>query len=286
MSQPIVNAVWRSDLPDFLKRGVAGKLAALADDDGDFTHLTVKYLVDSRYGRERRRLCRQTIKNQLRALERCGFLRIITHGVGRGHARIYSLHPEALTTVQADDPMLRPPHRRTGKGVEGRILVLRRPSRKGDNKGDNEPETPDISPDLADHAQPPQTGPPGGARWQKGQPHRWDAVRTPDRNYKVTVKLAHTYIERLNADAAGIMQRGEDTEGTGIENFKRLVAITLPGQMQNTGQVLAALDSAAYRRRMLGMPVPAYIGTNGQTAFLLGRQQHKGAGHASRMDAR
>jgi len=285
MSQPIVNAVWRSDLPDFLKRGVAGKLAALADDDGDFTHLTVKYLVDSRYGRERRRLCRQTIKNQLRALERCGFLRILTNGVGRGHARIYSLHPEALTTVQADDPMLRPPHRRTGKGVEGRILVLRRPSRKGDNKGDNGAEIPEISPDLPDSTHAPPHGPPTGTHWQKGQPHRWDAVRTPNQNYKVMVRLAHTYIVDLLEDAAGITQRGEDTEGTGIENFKRLVANKLPGQMKNTGQILAALDSAAYRRRSLGIPVPAYIGTCGQQAFLLQRHQHKGAGHV-RMDAR
>jgi hypothetical protein len=281
MSQPIVNAVWRSDLPDFLKRGVAGKLAALADDDGDFTHLTVKYLVDSRYGRERRRLCRQTIKNQLRALERCGFLRILTNGVGRGHARIYSLHPEALTTVQADDPMLRPPHRRTGKGPEGRILVLRRPTPKGDNKGDNAAETPEISPNLHDHAHAPPHGPPDGTHWQKGQPHRWDAVRTPDQNYKVMVRLAHTYFEDLLKPGAAQLSEFEVTEG-----FKRRVAVALPGQMQNTGQILTALDSAAYRRRMLGKPVPANAGTNGQQAFLLHRQQHKGAGHASRMDAR
>ena len=276
MSQPIVNAVWRSDLPDFLKRGVAGKLAALADDDGDFlSYLSVNYLVTHcRYGRERRRrLCRQTVKNQLRALERCGFLRIVTNGVGRGHTRTYSLHPEALSSVQADDPMLRPPHRRTGKGVDGRILVLRRPNWKGDNKGDNTVETPEILPDSPDLAHAPPHGPPLGTHWQKGQRQRWDAVRTPSQNYKVMVKLAHTFYDDLLKPGAAQLGVGEIIEG-----FKHRVANVLPGQMHNTGQILTALDSAAYRRRMLGIPVPINAGTNGQSAFQLDRQRHtKGA---------
>jgi hypothetical protein len=177
-----------------------------------------------------------------------------------------------LNTVQADDPMLRPPHRRTGKGAEGRSQELRRPRRKGDNSGDNAAETPEISPDL--HDSPPHA-PPAGTHWQKGQPHRWDAVRTPNQNYKVMVKLAHTYMDDLlKPDAA---QLGE---GEIIEGFKRRVANVLPGQMQNTGQILTALDSAAYRRRMLGMPVPANAGTNGQQAFQLHRHQHR-SGHAN-----
>src|SRR4051812_43658464 len=176
MSQPIVNAVWRSDLPDFLKRGVAGKLAALADEDGEFTHLTMNYLVTSRYGRDRRCLCRQTIKNQVRALERCGFLEIVSNGVGRGHVRTYILHPEALTTVTAGDPLLRPAHRRRGAGLDGRILT--KAPRKGDNSGPPEAETPDISPNVPDtHAPPFPLG-----TTALGGPLRWDAVRTPSRN--------------------------------------------------------------------------------------------------------
>lgn len=275
MSQPIVNAVWRSDLPDFLKRGVAGKLAALADDDGDFTHLTMNYLVNSRYGRERRRLCRQTIKNQVRALQRCGFLEIVSNGVGRGHARIYTLHPEALTAVQADDPMLRPPHRRAGKGPEGRILTTRRPFQKGDNKGDNGDEMPEISPDLHENAQPPPNDSP--PPWIP--PRRWDAVRTPSKNYKVMVKLAHTMYDEL-------LSNGESqlSEAAIIDRFKWRTATALPGQTLNTGQLLTALDAAAYRRRMLGMPVPVNAGSNGQGAFRQDRQRHT-SGHAG-MDAR
>jgi hypothetical protein len=283
MSQPIVNAVWRSDLPDFLKRGVVGKLAALADDGGQFNQpgkprLTMNYLVNHcRYGKDSRRLCRQTIKNQVRAAERCGFLTIVSHGAGRGHYRTYELHPDALTTVQADDPMLRPAHRRVGKGPEGRILVATRKNWKGDNKGPTEAETPEISPDLHENEQPPP-----GANWPPGsRPLRWDAVRTTNKNHKVMVKLAHTMYD-------GMMENGESqlSEFEILDRFKWRTASALPGQTLHTGQLLAALDAAAYRRHMLGIPLPANAGSNGQRAFRQDRQQHKGAGHAVRMDAR
>lgn len=274
MSGLISQAVWRSDLPDFLKYGLAGKLAAIADKSGGKFFpgaITINYLIDHcRYGKKNpRRFCRQTIKNHLGALVRCGFLTITSHGAGRGHYRTYELHPDALTAVAADDPMLRPAHRRVGKGPEGRILVTRRPW-KGDNKGPTDVDRSESRPELDES---PPHGPPPGT-WIPPMPRRWDAVRTPDKNYRVMVKLAHTYIAKL-PDAV--------SSTDAVEGFKQLVADLLPGQLLNSGQIHAALDSAAYRRRMLGIPVPPNVGANGQSAFALHRQQQ--ASYA-RVDAR
>ncbi len=281
--RPIVSAVWRSNLPEFLIRGLAGKLAALADDDGRFNQpgkprLTLNYLIlHCRYGESKpRRLCRQTIKNQLSALVRCGFVRIIDTGPGRGHYRTYTLHPEALATVQDPaDPMLRPAHRRVGKGAEGRILVTIRKNWKGDNKGPTEAETPEISPDLHENAQPPPIVSLAGPIGQSPR-RRWDAVRSPSQNFKVFVRLA----DRLCVEvlAAGQAQLAE---GDMITLFKNRVASLMPGQLQHTAQVLSALDAAVYRRRMKGLPVPANVGSNGQHAFSQDRSRH-----AHRMDAR
>ena len=279
---PLSQAVWRSDLPKFLQWGVAGKLAALADKSGGQFFpgaITINYLASLRYGKDNHRLCKQTIKYQVHALQRCGFLEIVGVGGARGHARAYFPHPEVLATVRADDPIFRAPHRRNGAAPEGRILTRRYPTgaEKGDNKGDNTaeprvfpPKNAPIGHERSTHAPPNLAGPIG-----RSPRRRWDAVRTPAENFAVFTKLVDTLCDEVLA--AG---KADLPEGDFVEHFKARVASLMPGQAQNTAQIMTALDAAAYRRRMLGKPLPANIGSNGQTAFMLHRQQH------ARMDAR
>lgn len=279
MSHPIAQLVARSDLPYFLRKGVAGKLAALADDDGEFADwLSVNYLVRKcRYHHNTRSLTKRTIQHQLHALQRCGFLEIVGGAKGRGDFRTWVLHPEALATVQAADPILRPAHRRTGVLCQAFVKGVTTPP-----KGVTEPGIAAASPKPAESSTPPRPAhaPPNLAGAIGRQPRRrWDAVRTPDENFKVFVAAAHKLFDYLVA-------AGEDLrEGEIVELFKTRIANDLPGQLLNTSQVLSALDNAAYRRRMLGIPVPANAGSNGQTAFARHRQQHTQSSYA-RVDAR
>lgn len=286
MSQAIVNAVWASDLPDFLKWGVAGKLATLADDDGEFFPgtISINYLANQRYGRKNYRLHKQTIKYQTYAVAQCGFLLITGVGGGRGHKRGYRLNVAALVAVQADDPMLRRPQRRAGAGPDGRILPRRYPTseaRKGDTNQKNTPERPQYAPIGHERSAPPVAhAPPAlAAGSSPGKRPRWDAIRTPDQNFKVLARLADDVLDKLIVAGQFTIEEGEI-----IETLKRRAARVFPGQLQNTAQVLAALDAAAYRRRMLGLPVPTNAGSRGQSMFTYHRQQHT-SGHA-RMDAR
>ena len=272
MTHPLIQKVWDSRLPEFLKKGLASKLVALSLKDGGklAPWLTVEYLVKKcRYHRETRRLSKRTIQHHLHALQRCGFVEIIENGRGRGHKRTYVLHFEALATVQANDPMLRPAHRRASvlcqQFTEGRNTVP---------KGVPEPaiaaSSSKAAPPPPAHAPPNLIGPIGRSRRR-----RWDPVRTPTENFAVFTKLADTLCHEVVAAGA------RDLPEFGfIQNLKDRVASLMPGQLHNTAQIVGALDAAVVRRRMRGLPVPKYAGSNAQTAFARDR-----SGHA-RMDAR
>jgi hypothetical protein len=275
--KPLVLAVLQSNLPEFLRRGLAGRLAALADERGHFKPwLTVNWLV-KHPPPGYRHLKRRTIQYHLHALERCGFLRIVGVGGGRGHGRQYSIHVDALATVQAADPILRPAHRRDG--------VMCRAFTKGCNSVETAAQTPEIaaltrdvptSPHVAPSA---PHAPPAAASTPPSHTHkrRWDAPLAPDQYFKVATKIAHVLFDELIA--AGTL---DVTESEVIEMLKTRLSNEI-GSTYNTGVVLTALDNAAYRRRMLGMTVPVHAGSKGQAAFMVDRRQH--AEHA-RMDAR
>ncbi len=110
-SKAPAQAVWQSKLPKCLQRGVAGKIAAHALEDGTLTKpMTVAFLFGAgRNGRKDaypggRTLTRREVQYQLRALERIGFLKFDPDAyVGRNHPRAYTVDFAALDTIDLTD---------------------------------------------------------------------------------------------------------------------------------------------------------------------------------------
>lgn len=100
--------MWKSRLPKCLKRGVAGKIAAQAQDDGTLDRpITVKWLWKEKYGKDRmRKLSKREVQRQLRVLERIGFLVVVDPKaiVSRSRPRVYRVNVDALANVDATPP--------------------------------------------------------------------------------------------------------------------------------------------------------------------------------------
>ena len=112
-----MQAVYKSRLPQCLKVGVAGKIAAYTRDDGTLTRpMTVKFLTEETYPGERT-LTRREVQHQLRALERIGFLLFDERAyVGRNHPREYLVDVNALVRVDLTSATVYPrsdPQRKT-----------------------------------------------------------------------------------------------------------------------------------------------------------------------------
>ncbi len=128
-SKAPAQAVWQSNLPKCLKRGVAGKIAAYTREDGTLTRpMTVPFLVGEIYPGGRT-LSKREVQRQLRALEDRRFLLFDPNAiVSRSRPREYTVNLGALVN---ESPTLPP-------------FASRRsttPRSKGDTKGDTNGDT-------------------------------------------------------------------------------------------------------------------------------------------------
>lgn len=99
-----LNRVYASHLPDWLKDGLAGAVAALLTPDGEFS-ASIKQMVDRGFyvrGNRWKHLTYKVIQYQVMTLISLGMLERLSGGRGRGKITRYRVHLDCLNTLPAN----------------------------------------------------------------------------------------------------------------------------------------------------------------------------------------